>query len=163
MTPYVIVLGAAVWPGGVASPTLARRASHAAALALQTGGTVITTGGLGKHPPTEAAVAAAICAGLGVPGDRILTEVLSTTTYENLANAKRLMPAGATAVIVTDYYHLPRARLTAWALGINATGSFPRGGLRQTPLHRHLRQVLREALALPVYAVRLALGRHPKD
>ena len=155
----VIVLGAAVWAGGVASPALARRARHAARLALaRDGSLIITTGGVGRNPPAEGEVAAEICHSLGVPRDRIRAETTSTTTYENLAFAQRLIPAGSTApvIIVTDYTHLPRALLTARHLGLRATGAFPREGLAATPLRRHLWQIGRECLALPVYALRLA-------
>lgn len=157
--PTIIVLGAAVWPGGVASPTLRRRASHAARLAMQTGARVITTGGTGKHPPAEAWVAAEICRGLGVPDDRILRESASTSTYENLAFAARLMPAGSPVIIVTDRYHLPRARLTAWAIGLAASGSCPPEGGGQTLRRRRLWYLAREAIALPVTALRLLIKR----
>jgi len=155
----VIVLGAAVWAGGMASPALARRARHAARLALERDGSlIITTGGVGRNPPAEGEVAAEICHSLGVPRDRIRAETTSTTTYENLAFAQRLIPAGSTApvIIVTDYTHVPRALLTARHLGLRATGAFPREGLAATPLRRHLWQIGRECLALPVYALRLA-------
>jgi len=161
----VIVLGAAVWPGGVASPALARRARHAARLALaRAGSLLITTGGVGRNPPAEAEVAAEICLGLGVAPDRIRAETASTTTYQNLAFAQRLIPAGSVApvIVVTDFYHVPRALLTARHLGMRATGSFPREGLGATPLRRHLWQIARECLALPVYALRLIrISRKP--
>src|SRR5882724_3797868 len=53
----IVVLGAAVWPGGQPSPTLQRRVMHAVDL-MQQGYAVylLVTGGMGHYPPTEAEV-----------------------------------------------------------------------------------------------------------
>ena len=98
--PYAIVLGAAVWPGGAPSPTLIRRAATAAALwhAGAVGG-IVATGGVGRHPPSEAELIRLLLAERGVPERAVLIEDRSHTTLENLANARALLPPGARAII----------------------------------------------------------------
>lgn len=125
--PTAIILGAAVWPGGVASPALRLRAEHGARLYLQGRvGTIVASGGLGLHPPSEASVMRDICLEMGVPDSAIILEGRSINTAQNLAFSQALLPAPAAPVlIVTDLYHLPRARLVARRLGIQATGSWP--------------------------------------
>ena len=145
--PIALVLGAAVWPGGRPSPTLARRTAHAIAL-YRAGqvGAVMGCGGPGAHPPAEAAVIARLCQEAGLPAAAILVEDRSTTTRENLSYAKALLPAGAGAVIVTDAYHAPRARLIARQIGLDATVSTP--GWAGVGPRQRLRHIPREALAL---------------
>lgn len=126
--PVAVVLGAAVWPGGVASPTLRRRAEEAARLWLEGQvRLVVGCGGVGRHGPSEAEVIQAICVGLGVPAAAVLVESRSTTTEQNLMYARPLLTAagGGRIVIVTDRYHLPRARLVARRLGLDAGGAWP--------------------------------------
>lgn len=151
--PVAIVLGAAVWPGGTPSPTLARRAEKAAAL-YHTGQVVriVASGGVGDHPPSEARVIREVLADRGVPNSAVILEEASTTTLENLANTRALLPEGTPVVIVSDAWHLPRARLTARRLGMQAGGAAAsvRGG---HPLGI-LRAALRELAACLWYLVR---------
>ncbi|PTX01086.1 YdcF family protein [Pararhodobacter aggregans] len=152
--PTALILGAAVWPGGEPSPTLARRTAHAIGL-YHAGhvGRIMGCGGLGTHPPTEAALIARLCGEAGIPEDRILVEDRSTSTRENLRNAKALLPEAARVVIVTDPYHAPRARLIAWQIGLRATTSSP--GWDQIGPKQRRRHVPREALALAAVLLRL--------
>ncbi|MEM9013113.1 MAG: ElyC/SanA/YdcF family protein [Pseudomonadota bacterium] len=149
----VIVLGAAVWPGGVASPTLRRRAEAGAAVFLRSEADwLVLTGGAGRHPPAEAEVAAEIARVVGIPAERLIQEDRSTRTVENLAFARDLLAARGChrATIVSDGYHLPRALLAARLLGLQATAAAapdPRGERRGLAL-----KVAREALALPATA-----------
>ncbi len=155
----IVILGAAVWPGGQPSPTLARRIARGASLALQHPEmTVIASGGWGREPPAEALVMRDRLADLGVPRDRILCEDTSTSTLENALCSARLMERhGLTRVlVVTDSYHCPRAILTFRWLGIPARA---RPVWRFGRIDRWLKAALREALALPVYAVRLSHHR----
>jgi len=158
----IIVLGAAVWPGGVPSPSLRRRAEHAARLFHSQGATwLVLCGGIGKSPPSEANCAAEICLAEGVPASAMLLDETSTSTHENLVNAQKLLaskPIGQ-ALIVTDYYHIPRAVLTARALGLPATGAAPKRDLGKTKLHRHIFSIVREGPALVYYLCRAALAR----
>ncbi|WP_421704906.1 YdcF family protein [Aliiroseovarius sp.] len=152
--PTAIILGAAVWPGGVPSPTLRLRAERGARLYLdgQVGG-IIASGGVGRHPPSEAEVIRDICVHLGVPANAIRLEDRSTSTARNLAFSQPLLdnPAGP-VVIVTDLYHLPRARLVAKRLGMRAVGAAP--PLKGRSPWRFLKMCLREVPALAWYLIR---------
>ncbi len=150
----ILILGAAVWPGGP-SPTLRRRTLHAAQL-WHTGVAplIVPCGGLGHHPPTEAAAMAQILTAQGVPDDAIRLEDRSTTTLENIRNARALL-SGTAVVIVTDRYHARRAAMVARHFDLSATLSCP------DLAHISLRQRLREALAIPAYAIKL--HRTPRD
>lgn len=157
--PAALVLGAAVWPGGEPSPTLRRRARHAANLFAQGAVShVIGCGGLGRHPPSEAAVIRAICMAAGVPETAILCEDRSRSTLENIENALPLLRGLGCppVVIVTDRYHAGRARLVARHFGLEATASCP--DQVGTPKGRLLRSWLREIPALLAYALRLGLS-----
>ena len=66
-----LILGCAVWPGGP-SPTLRRRALHAAGLWHR--GEVdwlVACGGLGRHPPTEAEAIRDLLLAEGIPAEAI--------------------------------------------------------------------------------------------
>ena len=116
--PTALVLGAAVWAGGVASPALKRRAMHGVQL-FHNGqiGHIIGCGAVGKHGPSEAQVIRQICLDNAVPDSCISLEEQSTNTYENIRNAMALLDSKS-VIIITDKYHAPRARMTAKHLGI---------------------------------------------
>ena len=142
----IVVLGAAVWADGP-SPTLRRRVMHGARLFHDTpGAVVICCGGLGKHPPTEAEAIAMLLREAGVPDSAIRLEDTSTNTRENLRFALPILGTLGLhrIVIVSDAFHLPRAKLIARRLGLQATGSAPsakgarfwpqvKGWLREVP------------------------------
>lgn len=140
-----LILGAAVWANGP-SPTLRRRTLHAASL-YRDGqiDRIICCGGLGHHPPTEAAAMAALLIGAGLPESAIRLEDRSTTTGENIANTLPLLDTGS-VIIVTDWYHAPRARLIARRAGLRATSSSP--SLRGAKPWPHIKGALRE---IPAY------------
>ena len=71
----IVVLGAAVWPGGQPSPALQRRVMHAVDL-LQQGyaAYLLVTGGVGKYPPTEAEVMQRLAVAHGIPRRCVLRE-----------------------------------------------------------------------------------------
>lgn len=151
-----LVLGAAVWAGGQPSPTLARRARHAAGLyRADRVDVIIGCGGLGDHPPTEASVIAALCQGEGVPEAALIEEGTSTSTRENLTSAlpliAQLQPRAV--ILVTDPYHAPRARLIARQLGLSVCSDCP--PLRAIGPRQWLRNIPREALALLATLLRL--------
>lgn len=159
-TDAAIVLGAAVWADEEPSPTLRRRARHAANLYLSGQvSRIIACGGLGKHPPTEAEMIRRICVADGVAEADILLEDQSTTTRENLIHAQEMMQtAGLTTVlIVTDRYHAPRARFMARSLGMAAATSCP--DLSGTDRWRVARSYAREVPALALYLFRHLTGR----
>ena len=152
--PTAIILGAAVWAGGVPSPTLRLRAECGAKLFLdgKVGG-VVASGGVGRHGPSEAQVIRRICVDMGVPEAAIRVEDQSRTTLENLRFSQPLLrdPTGP-VVIVSDLYHLPRARMVARRLGMRAWGAHP--GLRGRNPLRYIKLSLREVAAFAWYMIR---------
>lgn len=144
---YAIILGAAVWPGGRPSPTLRRRTEAAGRLYLE--GKVcgiIATGGSGRYPPAEAEVMRDILLGLGIPTQAIILESHARSTRDNLAFAQRLLPPGAEAYIVTDRWHMPRARLIAQRIGLPSRAA--PCGREGTTWRGTIRSQLRELAAL---------------
>jgi len=151
-----VVLGAAVWAGGQPSPTLMRRARHAAAL-WHAGrvDAILGCGGTGIHPPAEGAVIAAICRAEGVPGRALRIEDASATTRQNLTLALPVLRdlCAQEVVIVTDPYHAPRARLIAWQLGLAAVADCP--PWRALGPRQLIRHIPREGVALIATLLRL--------
>ncbi len=148
MRRIAVVLGAAIWPGEQPSPTLSRRVMHAVTL-YRAGevDAILGCGGIGRHPPSEAEVIRRLCRTAGVPESALLSEALSSTTRENLLNAKPILERlGASAVLVTDPYHAPRARLIARQIGLKATISSP--DWRLIGPRQWLRHIPREAVAI---------------
>jgi uncharacterized SAM-binding protein YcdF (DUF218 family) len=149
-----LVLGAAVWPGGVPSPTLQRRALKGAELVLTgSASALIACGGLGKHGPSEAQVIKDICRAAGVPAERIHLEDRSTSTEENIRFALPILARLKTerVFVVTDRYHSLRAVLVARRFGLNAIASPTT--LHGTTAHRIVRAYLREAFALAKFFI----------
>jgi uncharacterized SAM-binding protein YcdF (DUF218 family) len=149
----IVVLGCAV-RDDTASPALVRRMR--CAIALFRGGVaprLLLSGGGGERR-TEAAAMRDLALAGGVPAEAILTESASRNTNENATFTARLMRDNgiASLVLVSEAYHLPRARLLFRAAGlvIASTAHPPRQGmLREWPLR------LRECAALPVSLIRL--------
>jgi uncharacterized SAM-binding protein YcdF (DUF218 family) len=118
-----IVLGAAV-RDTAPSPVFAARIDHA--VALYRGGRVariVFTGGTGggnRHAEAEVARRRAI--GAGVPAAAIAVETRSTITYENLVQAKALLPSDRDlrVLVVSDPLHMRRAVTMARDLGLDA-------------------------------------------
>lgn len=147
----IVVAGCKVDPGGVPSQTLRRRVRRAVELYREgRAPLLVTTGGVGDHPPAEAEVAARVAIALGVPAEAILREDRSTTTEENARFSAEVVPASVRRVlVVSDTYHILRCerlfgRHYAEARG---TGSVPSPSVR-------VRYALREVGALAVETVR---------
>lgn len=132
--PYdvIIVLGAAVWPGGRPSPALRRRMAHAVRLwQAGQGQYLLLTGGLGQHAPTEARVMQHLARAAGVPQHCIVLEEQATSTFESAVYCSRLCAQQhwQRALLVTDRYHLPRAWLSFRSVGLQVHGSGTRSRL----------------------------------
>jgi uncharacterized SAM-binding protein YcdF (DUF218 family) len=145
----ILVLGAAVWPGGRPSTTMARRTQEAARQwHAGAASAIIPCGGVGRHPPSEAEVMTRLLVEAGVPEEVIHPEDGSTSTATNIALARPILEElGISHVlIVSDAYHLPRARLLARRAGLGGrTASPPLCGARPATFARG---VLRE---IPAY------------
>ena len=158
---FAVVLGTQVLPGGKPSRTLDARVRHAAGLyAAGRVGRVLVTGGVGKHPPSDAEVMARILREEGVPAEAILVEDEAGSTWD-AARFGTALAAGEgveEALVVTDPLHCVRT-----------VAAFRRAGLiaRAEPVYSSpmwrvpwLRrgQFLRESGALVWYRMRYGVG-----
>ena len=152
----IVVLGAAVWPGGQPSPALQRRILHAVDL-LQRGyaAYLLVTGGLGKYPPAEAVVMQRLAVAHGIPPQHILCEDQATSTFASALRCCDILRqrGWSRVLVVTDRYHLPRTLFAFWSCGLHAVGSAAPGKPSRR-LRRRWYYYLREGLALPWYLVR---------
>ena len=114
-----VVFGAAVRPDGSASPTLARRAAYAAAIAeADPNVDLFLSGGTGDYPPSEAAVMAALLSGT-VSAERLTLDEVSRDTLETVRAAAAHARARRYPSILTctDAYHQPRVRMLFRLMG----------------------------------------------
>ena len=145
------MFGAAVHPGERASPTLARRIDLAAETALRyPDAPVFLSGGVGRHPPSEAAAMAAALAGRVDPARLTLDDASTDTLQTARAAAAFARAHGLTRCIVcTDRYHQPRARMLLRLFGMASEGVWFATPRRATRPGYRWRMRLREAAALP--------------
>ncbi|MCB9452672.1 MAG: YdcF family protein [Anaerolineaceae bacterium] len=146
----IVVLGAGLNPDNTPTPSMIRRADHAATL-LETGVApyIICSGGYpGRATVSEASACKTALLAAGVPAEVIILEEASRSTEENALETQKIMHANGwqTAVIVSDGYHLLRASWLFQMAGITGypspvTESYP------TPTE-YLISVLREMAAL---------------
>lgn len=93
--------------------------------------TVIVTGGTEAGGITEAAAAKAALISLGIPEERILTEESARTTAENFTAARKMIPEGTSAVVITSDFHAFRAKICARSGGFQDVPvlTAPSGGI----------------------------------
>jgi uncharacterized SAM-binding protein YcdF (DUF218 family) len=157
----IVVLGARVWPSGRPSDALTRRTLHAVKL-YQEGlaAMIVCSGGLGTHPPTEAQAAARLAMDQGVPSEAIVLEEKGHSTEESAFFASDIMRAQGwqKAIVVSDAYHLWRAKLLFGKAGVEVYPS-PAYDERY-PLSRrvYLYHLGREVVAVAWYYVKSRLG-----
>ena len=160
--PVIVVLGARVLEGGRPSAALQARVERAVEL-YRAGAAplLLFTGGARAHHPSEASVARALAVTLGVPEEACLVEEQSSSTYENAVHSARLLRARAIAeaLIVSDRYHLYRARQCFRSQGIDAMPIAAR--LERRGLTRRSRAWAHEVVAL-LRRPSLFFARRPK-
>ncbi len=150
----MIVLGSRVI-GGEPGPMLRLRLEEAVRLYRQgLAPAIIVSGARGADE--EVAEAFAMRAYLvkeGVPGERILTEDGSFTTYQNLANSQAVMAAHGyrRAIIVSNASHMHRTLVLARDLGLEATAA---PAPMPDSLYLLARNYLREGAAMVALAFR---------
>jgi vancomycin permeability regulator SanA len=155
---WLLVMGAAVWPGGRPSPALARRIAAALEVGRDDPATrFLVSGAVGRHPPSEAGVMRDLLVAAGVAPARIVVEETGTDTLSSLVACARIVrAAGADSVTVcSDAFHLPRCRAVLRALGL-ASRPAPVRSVRRIRPTRRLVMLAHEALATP-WDVALAL------
>lgn len=158
---FAVVLGTQVLPGGKPSRTLDARVRHAARLyAAGRVDRILVTGGVGKHPPSEAEVMASVLRQEGVPGEAVRLEDEAESTWDSarLVAAIAATEGVAEVLVVTDPLHcvrtvaaFRRAGLMAWAEPVYSSPMWRVPWLRRG-------QFLRESGALVWYRVRYGVG-----
>lgn len=108
----LVVLGAAVWPGGRPSYVLGDRLARAAELYREgVADKIIVTGGVGDHPPAEAVVSKEFLVAAGVAGEDVIMEAASTSTAEQAVMIKEICDREGfrSIALVTSFFHERRA------------------------------------------------------
>jgi uncharacterized SAM-binding protein YcdF (DUF218 family) len=146
----IVVLGAAQYDGRP-SPQLQARLDHALLLwKREAAAFIVVTGGKQANDRfTEAQAGREYLIANGVPAPAILVEPNGVSTFASLAAVRRdLAPAIGQVVLVSDPYHVLRARLVADELGFVVDVSATRSGVTQGTAA--LRRNVREALGIMV-------------
>ncbi|QSQ12755.1 YdcF family protein [Myxococcus landrumensis] len=161
----VVVLGARVLAGGVASGPL--RARTEKAVELYKSGVaprLIFSGGVGVNPPSEARVMMELATRMGVPPEACTLEESSHSTADNARlTAKLLRELNARrVVVVSDPYHLLRARQYFRLNGFEVTTSPALLTERNIHLVDRAYWTVREAVALLLHPLVL-WAREPQD
>lgn len=109
---------------------------------------VLVSGGVDPAGNDEAAVMAAYLIERGVPRPAIIEDPHGVDTFATARDALAVRPGSV--VVVTQWFHIPRARLAMRRVGVGrVSAAWPRFAE-----WRDLYSFAREALALPVYAIR---------
>ena len=148
-----MILGAAVGPGGRPSAAMRRRVEHALEAAHGRDARFLVSGGVGRHPPSEAEVMCQILVAAGVRRERVRLEEHGVDTLSSVRHCTRILrEAGATRdiVVCSDAYHLPRACLLFRALGLRVHRAPAPGAHAALGTRRWLVAVAREAVAIPL-------------
>jgi len=146
----IVVLGAAQYDGRP-SPQLQARLDHALLLwKREAAAFIVVTGGKQANDRfTEAQAGREYLIANGVPAAVILVEPNGASTFESLAGVRRdLVATIGHVVLVSDPYHVLRARLVADELGFVVDVSATRSGVTQGTAA--LRRNAREALGIMV-------------
>lgn len=152
----IVILGAGLGPDGLPGPAILRRVARGVRLAqAHPEMPVIVSGGLLRGPKSEAAVMVRLLDQARIAPARVRAEDQSRSTFENILFLRDLMePLGiARILLVTDSFHMPRALMTCWWLGVPVRGR-PAWNPREE-IGLWILAHLREAVAIPVYAWRL--------
>ncbi|MFT3711721.1 MAG: YdcF family protein [Archangium sp.] len=147
----IVVLGARVEADGRASETLTARVMHGVAVwNTSPAAPLIISGGVGTFGNAEADVGGDLAVDAGVPASLVLRERSSHSTRENaLFTALMLREAGFTRVLlISDPYHLPRARVEFEKLGFDVQTSPVLEAPRHQALATRVWWTLREVPAL---------------
>ncbi len=144
---YLIVLGSQLRSSGPSVDFRGRLEAAYDYLRANEKTLAVTTGGQGTNEPkAEGEGGAEYLIAKGLSSDRILIESDSYSTAENIQNAIRIIrdsggdPQSASIVIVSNTYHLLRAKLIASKLGITNVSCTGGHGLRILDPHYFTRE-----------------------
>ena len=138
---YIIVLGAAVRGEEPTTPMRLRMQSALSYLNAHPGTLAIVSGGQGRGEDiSEAECIRRYLLENGIPDSRIIPEPASSDTLENIRNSYRLIPADASVGIVSNSFHLFRARLIARLNGHPDAAGIPAPTLLPLGIHYVVRE-----------------------
>jgi vancomycin permeability regulator SanA len=148
-----LVLGNTVHRDGTPSRRLAARLDRT--LELYRAGTfplVIVSGARGREGWNEAAVMRDYLAARGVPLERVVVDSAGVNTWASALHTQRLMEQRRlrVALVITQYFHVPRARLALKQAGVPVVCS---AHARHFEL-RDLYSIPRELIGLVRYGLR---------
>lgn len=126
----VVVLGAGVRPDGTPSDALRHRVAHAVRLWKEGFAPLLAmTGGADAGEPSAADVAKNLAVSLGVDPTAIVTETLSTSTWENAREIAPLLKERGVQrlLVVSDPFHVWRGKKNLEAQGFVASASAAQG------------------------------------
>jgi vancomycin permeability regulator SanA len=116
-----IVLGSKVHPDGRPSSGLQRRLERAVQI-YRSGAVkaILVSGGRGAEGFEEADVMGDVLIKSGIPSDKILVDRTGRNTRLTAIHAREIMHAHGwrSAVVISQYYHVPRAKLALRQQGI---------------------------------------------
>jgi len=121
-----VVLGAEVFGPGRPSAAVRRRVEHAVIVWRALGTPVlVASGGVGGGGVSEASVMRDLAIELGVPAGSVVTEEESHSTLEQAVAVTRLARARGwdALVVVSDRFHVPRARFLFRRMGLPVAGA----------------------------------------
>jgi vancomycin permeability regulator SanA len=149
-----VVFGSKVEVNGVPAPTLQTRLDRAAEV-YHAGlvKAVLVSGGLGKEGHDEAQVMADDLAAQGVPREVIVIDRQGNNTLLTAQHTRALAETYGwrSFLLVSNFYHLPRARLTFTRLGLEPVFTTYARLFQPNDFYYALP---REVLAYPAYGVR---------
>jgi vancomycin permeability regulator SanA len=158
--PAVVIMGAAVRPGGEPSRALRERVQAALAWGERQDppALYIPTGAVGRHGPAESEVMSRLLRDAGVPLDRIVQEPTGTDTLSSVRACLRVLDRlewEGEVRVATHGFHLPRT-LTLFRLGGRPASAVPPPG---RALARNWYWRLREVPGFPYDAALMAWAR----
>jgi len=120
----IIILGAAPMPDGSPGPAIERRVVHGVKLyAAGRAPNVLMSGGVTQGAVPEAEIMVKLAVDAGVPAASLHREEVSTRTFENARECRRVMghKGWRTAIVVTDHFHMRRAFMCFESFGLDVT------------------------------------------
>ena len=153
----IIVLGAGLEADMSPGEALRRRADHAAELWQQNlAPVIICTGGITRQgvPRSEASGCAEVLQSYGIPQSAIILEDHSRSTEENAINVHTIMTEKGwrTAILVSDSYHMLRARWLFDRIGLTVyTSPIPSSRI---PFPEYVMAIAREIGAFHWYLIK---------
>ena len=140
-----VVFGNEVYADGSPSNRLSARLDRACqCYESRTCRQIFVSGGVDKHGTNEALAMENYLVRRGIPKERIVMDNMGVDTWDTARNASAYMKTHhlKSALVVTQYFHVPRAVVTLKRFGIShVAGSYPRffeirdiySAIRETP------------------------------